>query len=273
MAAGSELTPTGYISHHLSNFRITIGEGGFWVLNLDSILMGWAMGIVGIGAFYLVARRATRGVPGTLQGFIELIVEFVDNTVRDVFPGNRRFLAPLALTIFVWVFMMNFMDLLPVDWIAAIAKALHLEEWKAVPTTDLNTTFAMSLSVFILTIFFSFKAKGAGGFMHELFTAPFGSNPLLWPFNFLLNLIEYAAKTVSLGMRLFGNMYAGELIFLLLGMLGAIASLSAGGLLAGAASGVLTWAWGVFHILIILLQAFIFMVLSAVYIAMAHEHH
>ena len=126
MAAGSELTPTGYISHHLSNFRITIGEGGFWVLNLDSILMGWAMGIVGIGAFYLVARRATRGVPGTLQGFIELIVEFVDNTVRDVFPGNRRFLAPLALTIFVWVFMMNFMDLLPVDWIAAIAKALHL---------------------------------------------------------------------------------------------------------------------------------------------------
>jgi F-type H+-transporting ATPase subunit a len=273
MTADSHLTPSAYISHHLSNFRITVGEGGFWVLNLDSILMGWAMGVVGIGAFYLVARRATRGVPGTLQGFIELVVEFVDNTVKDVFPGDRRFLAPLALTIFVWVFMMNFMDLLPVDWIAALAKALHVEEWKAVPTTDLNTTFAMSLSVFLLTIFFSFKAKGAGGFMHELFTAPFGAHWLLWIPNFVLNVIELLAKPISLAMRLFGNMYAGELVFLLLGMLGAIAGLSAGGLLAGAASGVLTWAWGVFHILIILLQAFIFMVLSAVYIAMAHEHH
>jgi F-type H+-transporting ATPase subunit a len=169
--------------------------------------------------------------------------------------------------------MMNLMDLIPIDWVATVSHGLGAPAWKAVPSTDLNTTFAMSFSVFFLIIFFSFKAKGAGGFMHELFTAPFGSNPLLWIPNLALNIIELLAKPVSLGMRLFGNMYAGELIFMLLGLLGTIASLSFGGLLAGGASGVLTWAWAVFHILIILLQAFIFMVLSVVYIAMAHEHH
>jgi F-type H+-transporting ATPase subunit a len=151
--------------------------------------------------------------------------------------------------------------------------ALGFSAWKAVPTTDLNTTFAMAWSVFFLVIFFSFKAKGVGGFIHELFTAPFGSNPLLWIPNLLLNVIELLAKPISLGMRLFGNMYAGELIFMLLGLLGSIAAFSIGGLVAGAASVVLTWAWAVFHILIILLQAFIFMVLASVYIAMAHEHH
>ncbi len=273
MAAGTDLTPSEYIAHHLTNLRISVGEGGFWTLNLDSIVMGWLLGVVGIGAFWWIARRSTRGVPGRLQGFFELLVEFVDHTVKDVFPGSRRFLAPLALTIFVWVFMMNLMDLLPIDWVATIMHALGFTAWKAVPTTDLNTTFAMSWTVFFLVIFFSFKAKGAGGFMHELFTAPFGANPLLWIPNLLLNIIELLAKPISLGMRLFGNMYAGELIFMLLGLLGSIAALSVGGLIAGAASVVLTWSWAVFHILIILLQAFIFMVLSAVYIAMAQEHH
>jgi F-type H+-transporting ATPase subunit a len=270
MAAGQGPQNAGeYIGHHLTNLRF--GEG-FWTFNLDTILMGWITGLLGIGAFYLVARRATSGVPGPVQGFIELIVEFVDETVKGVFPGDRKFLAPLALTIFVWVFMMNLMDLLPIDWVATATGAVGLHHWKPVPTTDLNTTFAMSLTIFILTIFFSFKAK-AGGFVHELFTAPFGGHPLLWIPNLVLNIIEYLSKPVSLAMRLFGNMYAGELIFMLLGLLGTLAAVSGGGVVAGAAAGLLYWGWAVFHILIILLQAFIFMVLSCVYIAMAHEHH
>ena len=271
MAAGQAPQNAGeYIGHHLTNLRF--GEG-FWTFHLDTILMGWFAGLIGLGAFYLVARRATSGVPGPAQGFVELIVEFVDETVKGVFPGDRKFLAPLALTIFVWVFMMNLMDLMPIDWVATATGAAGLHHWKPVPTTDLNTTFAMSLTIFILTIFFSFKAKGAGGFVHELFTAPFGSHPLLWIPNLVLNIIEYLSKPVSLAMRLFGNMYAGELIFMLLGLLGTLAAVSSGGVVAGAAAGVLYWGWGVFHILIILLQAFIFMVLSCVYIAMAHEHH
>jgi F-type H+-transporting ATPase subunit a len=279
MAAQGSLAPSDYIAHHLTNLKVTVGEGGFWTLNVDTILMSWALGLVGLGLIWIVAKSATAGVPGRLQSFIEMFFEFVDGTVRDVFPGSRAFLGPLALTIFTWVFMMNLADLFPIDWVATIshgvgtAAGAHEVYWKAVPTTDLNTTFAMSFSVFFLIIFFNFKAKGAGGFLHELFTAPFGSNPLLWIPNLALNIIELLAKPVSLGMRLFGNMYAGELIFMLLGLLGTIASFSAGGLLAGGAAGVLTWAWAVFHILIILLQAFIFMVLSVVYIAMAHEHH
>lgn len=273
MAAQGTLTPSEYIAHHLTNLRVTFGEGGFWTFNVDSIVMGWVVGLVGLGLIWMVAKGATSGVPGRLQSFIEMFFEFVDGTVRDVFPGSRAFLGPLALTIFTWVFMMNLMDLIPIDWVATISHGLGAPAWKAVPSTDLNTTFAMSFSVFFLIIFFSFKAKGAGGFMHELFTAPFGGNPLLWIPNFALNVIELLAKPISLGMRLFGNMYAGELIFMLLGLLGMIAGLSAGGLLAGGAAGLFTWAWAVFHILIILLQAFIFMVLSVVYVAMAHEHH
>jgi F-type H+-transporting ATPase subunit a len=279
MAAQGSLTPSDYIAHHLTNFKVTVGEGGFWTLNMDTIIMSWVLGLVGLGLIWLVAKSATSEVPGKLQSFIEMFFEFVDGTVRDVFPGSRAFLGPLALTIFTWVFMMNLMDLLPIDWVATISHAVgtaagaHEVYWKAVPSTDLNTTFGMSFSVFFLIIFFSFKAKGAGGFIHELFTAPFGSNPLLWIPNLGLNIIELLAKPISLGMRLFGNMYAGELIFMLLGLLGMIASFSVGGLIAGGASIAFTWAWAVFHILIILLQAFIFMVLSVVDIAMAHEHH
>jgi F-type H+-transporting ATPase subunit a len=275
MASGSgPQTPSEYISHHLTNLTVKVGDGGFWSVNLDSIIMSWVVGLIGLGLFWLVARKATAGVPGRLQSFIEMMVEFVDNTVKDIFPGDRSFLAPLALTIFVWVFMMNLMDLIPIDWTAFIMEnVLHVHYWKVVPSTDLNTTFAMSFSIFFLIIFFSFKAKGAGGFIHELFTAPFGSNPVLWIPNFALNMIEFLAKPISLGMRLFGNMYAGELIFMLLGLLGTIASLTIGGFLAGFFSGGLQFLWAVFHILIIILQAFIFMVLSVVYISMAHEAH
>lgn len=271
--ASEALTPSSYISHHLTNLTKPIGEGAFWQVNVDTIVMSWALGIIGLGLFWLVANKATSGVPGRFQSFIELMVEFVDNTVKDIFPGDRKFLAPLALTIFVWVFLMNLMDLLPIDWVATITHGLGAPAWKAVPTTDLNTTFGMSFGILILILYFSLKVKGFGGFTHEMFTAPFGANPALWIPNFALNLIELLAKPISLGMRLFGNMYAGELIFMLLGLLGTIAGFTLGGMIAGAASGLLTWGWAVFHILIIILQAFIFMVLSTVYIAMAHEGH
>jgi F-type H+-transporting ATPase subunit a len=274
MASGSSTTtPSEYITHHLTNLSIKVGEGGFWTVNMDTVIMSWILGIIGLGLFWLVARKATAGVPGRLQCFIEMMVEFVDNTVKDVFPGDRKFLAPLALTIFVWVFMFNLMDLLPIDWVAKFFGLFGLHYWKAVPSTDLSATFAMSFTVFFLILFFSVKAKGAGGFVHELFTAPFGNNPIGWVANPLLNAIELIAKPVSLGMRLFGNMYAGELVFMLLGMLGMLASWTLMGVLTGLFAGVLWWVWAVFHILIIVLQAFIFMVLSSVYIAMAHEHH
>jgi F-type H+-transporting ATPase subunit a len=258
-------SPSEYITHHLTNLTVKVGD--FWSINLDSLIMAVIVGVIGMGAFWLAARRVTSGVPGKFQSFIEIVLEFVDNTVKDVFPGDRSFLAPLALTIFVLVFMMNLMDLIPIDFIATLMGWFGVHYWKAVPSTDLNVTFAMSFTVFALIIFFSFKAKGVGGFIHELFTAPFGSNPLLWLPNLALNIIELIAKPVSLGMRLFGNMYAGELIFMLLGVLGMLGGVYTAG------SIILSWGWAVFHILIILLQAFIFMVLSAVYIAMAHEHH
>jgi F-type H+-transporting ATPase subunit a len=266
--ASSYETPSEYISHHLTNLRITTGDGGFWgTFNLDSLVMSVILGVVGLGAFWLAAQRATSGVPGRFQGFIEIVLEFIDNTVKDVFPGDRSFLAPLALTIFVLVFMMNLMDLIPIDFVAVLMGWLHVPHWKSVPSTDLNVTFAMSFTVFVMIIYFSFKAKGVGGFVHELFTAPFGANPALWIPNLAINIIELIAKPVSLGMRLFGNMYAGELVFMLLGLLGMLGGVYTAG------SIVLSWGWAVFHILIILLQAFIFMVLSSVYIAMAHEHH
>ncbi len=267
MTSGNEITPSEYISHHLANLKFSFGEGGFWTINVDSLIMSVILGIVGLGIFWLVARRATSGVPGRLQSFVEIMLEFIDNTVRDVFPGDRSFLGPLALTIFVLVFMMNLMDLIPIDFVGETMKFFHVHHWKSVPSTDLNVTFAMSFTVFFLIIFFSFKAKGVGGFLHELFTAPFGSNPLLWIPNLAINIIELIAKPVSLGMRLFGNMYAGELVFMLLGLLGMVGGIFTAG------SIILSWGWAVFHILIILLQAFIFMVLSSVYIAMAHEHH
>jgi F-type H+-transporting ATPase subunit a len=262
--ASSYNSPTEYIGHHLTNLKV---GSGFWTLQLDTLIMSWLLGIVGLGVFWLVARKATVGVPGKLQSFIEMMVEFVDNTVKDIFPGKRDFLAPLALTIFVWVFMMNLMDLIPIDFVAKVTGLVGLPYWKAVPSTDLSATFAMSFTILFLILFFSVKVKGVGGFMHELFTAPFGSHPLLWIPNLGLNLIELLAKPISLGMRLFGNMYAGELVFMLLGLLGMVGGIFTAG------SAILTFGWAVFHILIIILQAFIFMVLSVVYIAMAHESH
>jgi F-type H+-transporting ATPase subunit a len=271
MASEAPASSTEYIGHHLKH--LSVGEG-FWTFHLDSLIMSISLGVIGMFLFWLVARKATSGVPGKGQAIVELAVEFVDGQVKDMFHGDRRFIAPLALTIFVWVFLMNSMDFLPLDVPGKIAAFFDVHYWRVVPTADLNVTFALSLSVFLLTIFFSIKAKGAGGFAHELFTAPFGSNPALWIPNFILNVVEMMAKPVSLAMRLFGNMYAGELVFMLIALLGASwvgftfgSSLAMlGQILAGA-------IWAIFHILIVSLQAFIFMVLTVVYLAQAHEHH
>jgi F-type H+-transporting ATPase subunit a len=265
---------SGYIEHHLTHNTGTVFGGSF---HWDSWLVSLALGGLFCLWFMLAARRATSGVPGKGQAAVELIVEFVDEQVKDAFHGDRRFLAPLALSIFMWVLFMNTMDLLPLDIGAGLVtlfgghEAAHHAFFRFVPTADLNTTVAMSLTIFVLTLFYSVKAKGFGGFGKELLTSPFhtdgpvGKVAMVIP-NIILNLVEYLSKPVSLSMRLFGNMYAGELVFMLIA-----------GLLAswitfpfGVAAGL---AWGIFHILIILLQAFIFMVLSVVYIAMAQEHH
>ena len=263
-----------YISHHLTHNTGTVFGGGF---HWDSWLVSLALGAIFCLWFGLMARRATAGVPSKGQAVVELIVEFVDGQVKDVFHGDRRFIAPLALTIFMWVLLMNTMDLLPLDIGNALVtlfgghEAAHHTYFRMVPTADLNTTVAMSLGIFLLTIFYSFKAKGALGFGKELLTAPFhtegkvGKIAMVIP-NVILNLVEYLSKPVSLSMRLFGNMYAGELVFMLIA--GLLTSWLAFpfGVFAGL-------IWGGFHILIIVLQAFIFMVLSVVYISMAHDSH
>jgi F-type H+-transporting ATPase subunit a len=269
MSTEHALTASSYIEHHLSFNVKQVAGGGFWSVNFDTLIVSAILGIVTFGLLWLVVRSATPGVPSKRQAFVELMVEFIDEQVKGIFHGDRhKFVAPLALTVFVWVLVMNAMDFLPIDIMAWIY--LHVfgqEKFRAVPTSDINTTFALALSVWLLMIFFSIKVKGLGGWIHELFCAPFGSNPLVWPANFLFNLIEYVSKPLSHSLRLFGNMYAGEIIFLLLGMWAATG-------LAGTIFGALLGAgWAIFHILIVVLQAFIFMMLTIVYIAMAHESH
>ncbi len=262
------LTPTGYISHHLSFNIKTVGEGSFWTLHLDTLVMSVLLGIVGVGFMWWVVRGATAGVPGKRQAFVELAIDFVNDQAKSIFHGDIKFIAPLALTTFVWVFLMNAMDFLPVDVSALVYKhVFHLETWRQVPTADVNTTFALALSVWALMLFYSVKVKGLGGWIHELFCAPFGSNPVLWIPNFLFNIVEYVSKPLSHSLRLYGNMYAGEIIFLLLGLWAATG-------LAGTIFGaILSTGWAIFHILIVTLQAYIFMMLTIVYVAMAHESH
>ncbi len=269
MSTEHALTASSYIEHHLSFNVKQVAQGGFWSINFDTLVVSALLGIVAFGLLWLVVRSATAGVPSKRQAFVELLVEFIDEQVKGIFHGDRnKFVAPLALTVFVWVLVMNAMDFLPIDIMAWIYHNIFGQEhFRAVPTSDINTTFALALSVWLLMIFFSIKVKGLGGWIHELFCAPFGSNPLVWPANFLFNLIEYVSKPLSHSLRLFGNMYAGEIIFLLLGMWAATG-------LAGTIFGALLGAgWAIFHILIVVLQAFIFMMLTVVYIAMAHESH
>jgi F-type H+-transporting ATPase subunit a len=267
--ASEQMTPMSYIGHHLTFQQKQLGEGSFWVLNVDSVVTSIVLGVLALGFLWWVVRGATAGVPGKRQAAVELLFDFIDDQVRGIFHGDRhKFVAPLALTVFLWVLLMNSMDFLPVDWVALGAEhGLHQHNWRAVPTADVNTTFALALTVWMLMIFYGISVKGIGGWIRELFCAPFGSNPLLWPFNFLFNMVEYISKPLSHAMRLYGNMYAGEIIFLLIWMLAAAHW-------AGTIFGViLGLGWAIFHILIVALQAYIFMMLTAVYISMAHEGH
>jgi F-type H+-transporting ATPase subunit a len=271
MASEAAHAPSGseYIVHHLTN--LTHGEG-FYALHLDSIFFSVLLAIVFIGFFGLAAKRATAGVPGKLQLFVEVLVDFVDTQVRDTFHGSSKLIAPLALTIFCWVLLFNFMDLVPVDLLPKTGELFGIHYLKVVPSTDPNITIGMSLTVFLLCMFYSVKIKGAWGFAKELLTHPFG--PYMAPFNLLLNFIEHLARPVSLGLRLYGNLYAGEMIFLLIAVLGGSFGLaSLGGIGAIFGQVVLGTVWGLFHILVIPLQAFIFMVLTIVYLAQAHETH
>lgn len=267
MAAEHALTPTSYIQHHLT-FLTKPGDTPFWTLHVDTLITSALLGVIGFGFLFWVVRGATAGVPSKRQAFVELAIDFINEQTKSICHGDIRFLAPLALTVFVWVLLMNAMDLLPVDIMAFIYKhAFGLDNWRQVPTADVNTTFALALTVWLLMILFSVKAKGIGGFFREMFCAPFGNNPVLWIFNFLFNLVEYISKPLSHSLRLYGNMYAGEIIFLLLGLWAAT------GLVGTLFGAVLSVGWAIFHILIVTLQAFIFMMLTIVYIAMAQEGH
>ncbi len=284
MAAEKSGGATEYILHHqtfLSN-KAPHGIIDFSVINYDTVFFSVLLALVFFGLFLWVARRATTGVPGVLQSVIEWIVEKVDEQVRDTFHGTSRLIAPLALTIFCWVFLFNFMDLVPVDLLPAAARGAGFEHLKVVPSTDLNATFALSLTVFLLIIFYSLKMKGVVGFISELTLQPFKAKnvfvqALLVPVNFVLESVTFLARPVSLSLRLYGNLYAGEMIFLLIAVLtlshGVNQLLSIGGWLGLIGQFILGLIWTVFHILIITIQAFIFAVLTVVYLSMASEHH
>jgi F-type H+-transporting ATPase subunit a len=278
--ASENPTSSEYIQHHLQNLTlgvkadgsIGIAHGaaeakamGFWAIHLDTMFWSIGLGALFLFFFYKAASKATSGVPSGWQNFVEMIIQFIDDNVRGTFTAKNDLVAPIALTLFVWVLLMNLMDLVPVDWIPALAGKLGIPYMKVVPTTDPNATFGMALAVFVLMIYYSIKEKGAGGFFGELAFQPFPK--WMFPVNLLLEGVSLISKPVSLALRLFGNLYAGEMIFIL------IALLYSGGLMWGLVGGGLQWAWAVFHILIVLLQAFIFMILTIVYLDMAHQAH
>jgi F-type H+-transporting ATPase subunit a len=274
MAAEHELDASSYIQHHLTFLAHPVSEqGGFWTVHFDTIITSVILGVLVLGFLWLVVRKATPGVPSKTQAFVELAVEFVNDQVRSMFHHDYKIVAPIALTVGLWVVFMNLADLLPVDIMAWIyANVFHLHAWRTVATADVNTTFALSLSVLALMIFYNIRNKGLGGWTHELYGTPFGMRPwwaapFLISFNLLFNAIEYISKPLSHSLRLFGNMYAGEIMFLLIALL---ASSGVFGLVGGALAQV---AWILFDGFIAVLQAYIFMMLTVAYIAMAHEHH
>ncbi len=299
--AAEALTASQYIKHHLQNLTYgKIPEGydhagswgfahsaqeakdmGFMAIHVDTMFWSILLGVVFLFVFRKAAKYATEGVPGGLQNFVEWVIEFIDSSVRGSFTGKNPLVAPMALTLFIWILLMNLMDLVPVDWLPQVAGVVgssvfgmdpHHVYFRVVPTTDPNATFGMSLAVFALMLFYSIKIKGIGGFMAELTMQPFEAKSLpikilLIPINFFLEFVGLISKPISLSLRLFGNLYAGEMIFIL------IALLFSGGIGLGIFAGVLQWAWAVFHILIVVLQAFIFMTLAVVYMEMAHNAH
>ena len=274
-----------YIVHHLTH----LGTGkpkalvDLDVINWDSVFFAIALGALGCWLLWLAARKATSGVPGRFQAAVEILVEMVDSQAKGIVHNaqSRRFVAPLALTVFVWIFLLNAMDLLPVDllpaiWAQIFGAAGHDPEHaylRVVPTADLSITMGLSVMVLLICLYYNLKIKGVGGWIHELFTAPFGNHWALYPFNFAMQIVEFVAKTVSHGMRLFGNMYAGELIFLLIALMGGAFTLSVTGVLLALGHIVAGTVWAVFHILIITLQAFVFMMLTLVYVGQAHDAH
>ncbi|MBI3370007.1 MAG: F0F1 ATP synthase subunit A [Burkholderiales bacterium] len=284
-AEGHELDAGSYIQHHLTHFQnhkqTSIVD--FSVFNIDSIAYSIVLGAIVCFVLWRIARTATSGVPGRMQAGVEWLVEMVDNQAKSIVHNakSRKLVAPLALTVFVWIIALNTMDLLPVDFLPAVWKLMygaagHDPEhayMRVVPTADLSVTMGLSLSVLILCLIYNVKIKGFGGWVHELFAAPFGDHWLLYPFNFAMQLVEFVAKTVSHGMRLFGNMYAGELLFLLIALMGGAFTLSATGVTLALLHIAFGWAWAMFHILIIILQAFVFMMLTLVYVGQAHDSH
>jgi F-type H+-transporting ATPase subunit a len=285
--AAQGLTAGEYIGHHLTHLQTHKQAGviDFSVFNLDSIFWSVLLGVVGLFVMWRVARNVTSGVPGRMQAAIEILLEMVDTQAKGIVHNaeSRKFVGPLALTVFVWVFLMNSMDFLPVDLFHMVLEFTGLEHaipyFRVVPTADLSMTLGMSTAVLLVCLYYNIKIKGAGGWAHELVTAPFGTskNPvfalILGILNLAMQLIEFTAKTVSHGMRLFGNMYAGELVFMLIALMGAVGF--------GSATGIALWfghviagtGWAIFHILIVALQAFIFMMLTLVYVGQAHDHH
>jgi F-type H+-transporting ATPase subunit a len=276
-AEGHAPTAGEYIVHHLQHLQNKKQASivDFSVFNLDSIFFAVALGVVGCWLLWLAARKATSGVPGRFQAAVEILVEMVDAQAKGIVHNarSRKLVAPLALTVFVWIFLMNAMDLLPVDLLPRIGELFGIHYMRVVPTADLSISMALSLGVLIVCLIYNVKIKGAGGWIHELFTAPFGDKWFLYPVNFLMQIIEFVAKTVSHGMRLFGNMYAGELIFLLIALMGGAWSLSGTGIGLAIGHIVAGTVWAIFHILIITLQAFVFMMLLLVYVGQAHDAH
>ncbi|MGL5741916.1 MAG: F0F1 ATP synthase subunit A [Legionella sp.] len=274
------VSSTNYIKHHLTYLTYNVSEmklgsgGGFWTLNLDTLFFSITLGVIVSALMYFGARKVTTGIPGKLQNFAEIMLQFADNQVKDCFHGKNNLIGPLALTIFLWVFLMNFMDILPVDVLPVLAQTGGIHYLKVVPTNDLNLTFGLSISVFILIIFYSIKIKGPKKFIKELTLQPFNHHGFI-PFNLLLEVVGLIAKPISLALRLFGNLYAGELIFILIALLtlNAATSSSLSTATLGSAQFILALAWSIFHILVITLQAFIFMVLTIVYLSLAHEDH
>ena len=264
-----------YITHHLKNLGTSHQEKiiDFSIINMDTVFWSIFCGVVACLVMFIVAKKATSGVPGRVQSAVEMLVEMVDNQAKAQIHGDRRFIAPLALTIFIWIALMNCLDFIPVDLFSQIfawtGLDVHFPYHRLVPTSDLNAPVGIALCVIVMSIYYGLKIKGVKGFFHELFCAPFG--PLMFPANILLNIIEYLARFISLSMRLW--MYAGELIFLMIAILGSYAALSLGGSLFFIGHVIAGSVWAIFHILVVFLQAFIFMMLTLVYLGLAHESH
>jgi F-type H+-transporting ATPase subunit a len=281
MSAANAPSAGEYIGHHLKHLQNKEMSGviDFSVFNIDSIFWGILLGVVGSFLLWKAASKATSGVPGRFQAAVEILFEMVDTQAKGIIHNaeSRKLVSPLALTVFVWIFLLNSMDFLPVDLFHSLFVLTGLDSsihyFRVVPTADLSSTLGLSVSVLLICIYYNIKIKGLGGWFHELTTAPFGAHPILWPFNFVFQMIEFVAKTVSHGMRLFGNMYAGELIFMLIALMGGAAAMSLTGILLPIGHVIAGSIWAIFHILIVALQAFIFMMLTLVYIGQAHDAH